>query len=310
MRWAGRAIWPSGAGTFVLAGFLVGPAGAQVVAPIALRSPASTRALGLGNAYPLASAESDAIFYNPALLSTARGIAGSVAAYGSGSRLLGVSGAMEWWNGGVGFGLQALSHGAQSLTDGAFARGEAGLSGSGASAASEQIVSAAYARTILGVRVGVAGKMIDYRAGAERDVTAAADIGVARAVGPLTLGLTGRNLGSDPALDALDTELPTEVTLGAATSTRQAGPLDLMVAASASWHRDETWAAGGGVEVSYWPIQGRTFTGRAGYRWIEDSDMKPLTVGAGFTGDRIAIDWAFEDIEAGDAVHRLTIRFR
>jgi hypothetical protein len=38
--------------------------------------------------------------------------------------------------------------------------------------------------------------------------------------------------------------------------------------------------------------------------------MKPLTVGAGFTGDRIAIDWAFEDIEAGDAVHRLTIRFR
>jgi hypothetical protein len=283
---------------------------ARAHAQLVLEVPGSTRALGLGNSYAMASAESDAVFYNPALLSTARGVAGSVAAYGSGARLFGVSGALEWWDGGVGFGLQALSYGAESTSSGAFARGEAGLSDSGDVSSSEAVVSAAYARTLLGFRVGIAGKLIDYRVGSERDGTAAADVGIARNVGPVTLGLAGRNMGRDPSVELIDVELPAEVTLGAATGTRPVGPLDLMVAASASWRRDETWAAGGGIEVSYWPIQGRTFSGRAGYRWVEDSDLMPLTLGAGFTGDRIAIDWAFHDVEDGDALHRLTIRLR
>jgi hypothetical protein len=269
---------------------------ARAQAQLVLQLPASTRAAALGNSYAMASAESDAIFYHPALLNSARGIAGSVAFHGSDGRQFGVSGALEWWNGGVGFGLQTVSYG--------------GLASTGPSAGGESVASAAYARTLLGFRIGVAGKLIDLRIRDERDETAAADIGIARSVGPVTLGVTGRNIGRDPSIDSAAVDLPTDVTLGAATGTRPVGPLDLMAAASASWRRDETWAAGGGIEVSWWPIQGRTFTGRAGYRWVEDSDVKPLTLGAGFTGDRIAIDWAFEDVENGDATHRLTIRLR
>lgn len=302
-----------GAATLTLAATA---AGAQTVindvrpAPLALGMPGSSRALALGNAYPLGSAESDGIFYNPALLTSARGIAASVSRYGAGSMLFAVSGAAEWWNGGIGFGLQSLSYSAASTAAGAFSRGEAGLSETGETAASEQIVSAAYARTLFGFRVGIAGKLIDYRVDADREATAAADVGIVRSFGPATFGLTGRNIGRDPATDTFDTELPTDITLAAGSRTRATGPLDLMLAASVSWRRDETLAAGGGIEVSYWPIQGRTFTGRVGYRWIEDSDMRPLTLGAGFTGDRIAIDWAFEDVEKGDAVHRLTLRLR
>lgn len=287
------------------------PLNAQTVAaPVVLGMPGSSRALALGNAYPLASAESDAVFYNPALLGGARGIAGSVSLYGSGARLYTVSGGLAWWDGGVGFGVQALSYSGASLTEGTFGRGESGLSDSGAIGASEQIISAAYARTLFGFAAGLAGKLIDYRVNAEHAATVALDVGIVRRFGPVALGLAGRNIGRDPSVSALDAELPTEVTLGAASTTRAAGPLDLMLAASAGWRRDDTASAGGGIEVSYWPVQGRTFTGRAGVRWIEDSDMAPLTLGAGFTGDRIALDWAFEDIETGKALHRFTIRLR
>lgn len=287
------------------------PLRAQTVAgPVVLRAPASTRALALGNAYPLATAESDVVFYNPAFLTGARGVSGSLALYGSSSRLLTVSGAAEWWHGGVAFGAQALSWSAGDESAGVLTRGEAGLGDSGDLSGSEQVLTAAYARTLFGLRVGLAGKLIDYRIGPERDATAALDVGIARSLGPGVIGITGRNIGRDPTFDGRDAELPTEIVLGAASGTRPAGPLDLLLALSASWRRDDTLSAGGGLEVSYWPIQGRTFTGRVGVRWIEDSDMSPLTVGAGFTGDRIALDWAFEDIDGGDALHRFTVRLR
>lgn len=278
--------------------------------PLLVQLPASTRALGLGNAYPLGSTDADAIFYNPALLSSARGISGSIARYGSSSTLAGVAGAAEWWRGGVGLAVRALSWGAASPESGAFARGEAGLSESGGTAASELVATAAWARSFFGFRFGLAGKLIDLRAPGERSVTVAADLGVARSLGRVTIGVSGRNLGRDPDLAATNAELPATITLGAGTRTAAVGPLDLMLAASASWMRGDQLAAGGGVEISYWPVTGRTFAGRVGYRWVEDSDVRPLTVGAGFTGDRLAIDYAFEDVDGGDPIHRVTLRLR
>jgi len=288
-----------------------GPVRAQTaLAPITLQMPGSTRALGMGNAYPFASVESDVLFYNPAFIVNARGLSGSVSMQGSASLLFTVSGAAEWWNGGVGFGMQSLTYSAAGDAAGAYVRGEAGLSESGELAASEQVATASYARRLFGLRVGIAGKLFDYRVGGFRETTVAGDLGVAKDLGDVVVGLAGRNLGRDPGTDTFGTDLPAELTLGAGSSAFQAGPLDVRLAASGSWRRDHTLAAGGGVEASYWPVQGRTFTGRIGIRWIEDSDLQPLTLGAGFTGDRLSIDWAFEGVDAGDATHRFTIRLR
>jgi hypothetical protein len=282
----------------------------QQAVALVTQVPAATRAAAMGNAYALGLPDADALFYHPGLLDAARGIGASFARWGSGATLVSAAAAAEWWRGGVGIGVQALSWGAPSLAAGAFARGEAGLGETGNVAGSEQTITAAYARTLFGFRVGIAGRLIDARQATERDLTAAADIGLARSVGPVVVGLTARNIGRDPAYDAFDAELPTSITLGGGSRSTQLGPLDLNAAAYTSWTRGDRWAAGGGLEVSYWPVSGRTFIARAGYRWVDDVDLRPLTIGAGFSGDRIAIDWAYQDVEDGDGFHRVSLRFR
>jgi hypothetical protein len=278
--------------------------------PLILQSPGSTRALGLGNAYLFASPDADAIFYNPGLLDVTRGVSVSMARYGGESSLFSAAAAVEWFRGGIGIGLQALSYGANSLDDGAFSQGEAGLSEGGPLGAAEHVASVAYARALFGFRLGVAAKLIEQRLPGENDITAAADLGVARALGPVLLGLSTRNLGRDPRLEDFEAELPVVVALGASSRAMPLGPLDLIAAASTAWHRSDRFEAGGGVEVSYWPISGRTFFARVGARWIEDSDALPLTLGAGFSGDRISIDYAFQDFEDAEPAHRVTLKWR
>lgn len=287
------------------------PAQAQVRenAPLLLQLPASTRALGLGDAYPLASADNDAVFYHPGLIDAARGIGASLAVFGR-AALATVSGAAEFWRGGLAFGVQSLSWSAPTATSGAFARGEAGLGEAGDVNASELAVTAGYGRLIKGFRVGLAGKYVETRIPGERDVTVAADIGVARRIGFVTAGLSARNLGRSPKLEGDDVALPMTLTLGASTQTTPVGPLDVSAAAAVSRWEDGTFVPQAGVEIGYWPVSGRTFIGRVGLRYIEDSDIRPLTLGAGFVGDRIGIDYAFQNYDGARAVHRVGVRLR
>jgi hypothetical protein len=279
-------------------------------APLALQLPASARAAALGNAFPLASADADVLFYHPAQLTGARGLAGTLAAYGSSSLLLTVAAAAEWWGGGLGIGIQATSYGAFTLDEGAYGRGEAGLGEAGPLATSELVGSAGYGRAFFGFRVGLVGKIAEERVAGERDVTVAADIGVARALGSVTLALSAQNVGRDPELDSLDARLPQTFTLAAATPGRPTGPFDIALAASLSRWEDGTFVPAGGAEIAWWPVPGRTISARIGARWVEDSDIFPLTLGAGFTGDRVSIDYAFADHDHGDPVHRVGIRMR
>lgn len=251
---------------------------------------AGARAGALGEAYVLSSAESDAIFHHPGLLDAARGIALSRVWLGSQAAVHSLSGAGEWWRGGLGFGVQALTSPGQS----------------------EQTASLAYARTMFGVRLGVVGKVVEQSVGGEREAYGAADIGIARTFGPVVLGLTGRNLGPDPSFDSGEGRLPMAVTLGAASRSQVVGPLDVILAARGTWHRDTTVSIGAGVEVAYWPITGRTFAARAGFSHFDGSTLSPLTLGAGFTGDRLSIDYAYQagDLTSSADVHRLTLRWR
>jgi hypothetical protein len=278
-------------------------------APLLLDLPSSTRALGLGDAYHLASADNDAIFYHPGLIDAARGIGASVAFFDR-ATLATMSGAAEFWNGGVGFGVQSLSYSAATRTSGAFARGEAGLGESGDVNAGEVVVSTAYGRSIKGFRVGLVGKYIEMRVPGERDATVAGDLGIARRIGFVTAGISARNLGRAPQLEGEDVTLPLTLTLGASTQSRPVGPLDVALAAAVSRREEGTIVSQGGVEIGYWPVSGRTFIARAGVRYIEDSDIRPLTLGAGFVGDRIGIDYAFQEYDGAAALHRVGVRLR
>lgn len=289
----------------------VAPTQAQVRenAPLLLQLPASTRAFALGDAYHLASADNDAIFYHPGLLDAARGIGGSLALFER-ATLATLSGAAEFWSGGVGFGVQSLSYSAASRGFGAFARGEAGLAESGTVNASELAVSGGYGRTVRGFRVGLVGKYIEMRVSGDRDVTFAADIGVARRIGFVTAGFAARNLGRAPDLEGEDLALPMTLTVGASTQSTPLGPLDLSAAAAVARWEDGTFVPHAGIEAAYWPVPGRTFIGRIGFRYIADSDIRPLTLGAGFVGDRIGIDYGLQDYDRAGPVHRVGVRLR
>jgi hypothetical protein len=290
---------------------LVSDAGAQVRenAPLLLQLPGSTRALGLGDAYHLASTDNDAIFYHPGLIDGARGAGGSLAFYER-ATLATVSAGAEFWSGGVSFGLQSLSYSAASRASGAFARGEAGLGESGPVSSSEMVLSTGYGRVIKGFRVGVVGKYIEMRVPGERDVRVAGDVGIARRVGFVTAGFAAQNLGSAPDLASEDITLPMTLTLGASTQSRPVGPLDIGAAAAVSRWEDGTVVPHAGIEFAYWPVNGRTFIGRLGFRYIEDSDVRPLTLGAGFAGDRMNIDYGFQSFDGARAIHRVGIRLR
>lgn len=278
--------------------------------PLSLQLPASTRASGLGNAYVLSAPDAEAIFYNVALMDDGRGVAGSVSRFGSASQLITAAGSVPWLRGGLGFGVSSLSSSASPANVTGSVAPEDRLWVDGEAVASEHVAQVSYARTVFGFRIGGAGKFIDQRAGDDHSASGAADLGVARTLGPVTLGFAARNLG--PKADYGDSTftLPLTYTAAAATRSRPLGPFDVILAGSSSWLRGDLRAAGGGVELSYWPISGRTFTGRLGYRWIEESDLAPLTIGFGFSSDRIGIDYAVERIEGGDATHRFSLRLR
>ncbi len=154
--------------------------------------------------------------------------------------------------------------------------------------------------------------MLEQRIGSNRDATAAFDIGLVRSVFGITWGIAAQNLG--PGLSTgtggPDVPLPHRVTLAASTSTRPVGPLDLLATAAVSRRRDGEFIPAGGIEISWWPIIGRTFTGRIGLRRVPGDGTSPVTFGAAFTADNFTIEYALEQFDGPGAAHRFGLRWR
>lgn len=277
------------------------PCGGACV-PLSVRLPASTRALALGDAFVLSSREAEAVFYNPAVVDSARGIGVGMEWFRAGNSLASAAGATEWMGGGVAFGLVSLGYGA---VPGRVAS-PSGLADDGSLAVSEQAATLAYGRGLGWARVGVAAKVVQQRVGSGHGATAAVDLGAARGVGIFTFGAAVQNLG--PAIDPGSASLPTRVTLGASTSSRRLGPLDLTATAAAVHTRSEGARVGGGVELAWWPIQGRTFVGRAGGRGGEGPEE--WTLGAAFLGDDVSLEYAYARLDGEAGAHRFGIRWR
>ena len=99
--------------------------------------------------------------------------------------------------------------------------------------------------------------------------------------------------------------------LGAGAYGRQLGPLDVGLAGHLSYASEET-VYGGGLELGYWPISGRTFVARIGVQNApEGSAADPFTFGFAFWGDDLVLEWAYQgfgDLDVG--THRFGVRWR
>ncbi|HYC51178.1 MAG TPA: hypothetical protein VEB19_08730 [Gemmatimonadaceae bacterium] len=276
-------------------------AGAQTV----LQLPASTRALGLGNAFA-AGRGSEMIFYNPALLNQQPGLHVSGQRIGDASSLGAISSSFSAGPIAAGVGAQFLDYGASGFRAG-------NLATRGSIAASSLAASLGVSSQFKGVRVGVAAKFVEERLGLLRDGGAAFDIGLARDF-PFrsTVGLAVQHLGNSLHIVDQRLALPAQTTLGAATS---APPLftffDVAATAAVTYRHDGHWVPAGGVEVTYVPLDGWAFTGRVGARRVaDDFGAKPLTLGAGIGFDRIGLDYAWHGMDGDVSAHRIGLRLR
>jgi hypothetical protein len=271
----------------------------------------------LGNSFALGSQDPDAIFYHPGALTRIQGFTGSFQRYGRASTFASLSAGGSWLSGGVALGIQHLSYEPKpraSLPGLGFLgtpADPAALREKGNMGASELVVSAGYGRTVKGVQVGLVGKIIEEHFGSLGGSVAAVDFGAAASPGPLEVGLSVQNLGSSLTVGGEDIPLPLRVSVGASTETAWVGPLDLSASGAVTYWEGGDLVPSAGVEISYWPVTGRTFFGRMGFRRLPDYHSgSPFTFGFGFRGDNILLDYAYEGFDSGSPTHRLGIGLR
>jgi hypothetical protein len=285
--------------------------------PIVLELPASTRALALGNSFALGFGDADAVFYHPGLLDRAQGMAASLQRFGASGTLTTFSAGRSWWGGGILLGIQQLGYeapGQNPLTathilD--FPADEASLRNDGAVGVSELVISAGYGRRFMGARLGAVGKFVEQRVGYLKAGTMAVDVGLAVSPGPITVGITAQNLGPEIGIGGGEIPLPTRFTAGAASRPAPVGPLDLSATTAVSYRLDGDVIPSVGLEVGYWPVVGRTFVGRVGYRYLSDEfSATPVTFGGAFFGDDLILEYTFQGYESGDPSHRFGIGWR
>lgn len=277
--------------------------------PTVLQLPASTRAIGFGNAY-VAIREPEAVFYNPAELGVRPGVALSVEHYHSSATAAAFASSYVFGPFGFAIGAQLLDFRARSIGYPSAAPNGELLGTDGPFAASSFVAATALEMAYKGIRWGVTGKVAEDRLGIARDGVLLADIGAAKEVGPVAVGATIQNLGASPKMLGTSAALPTRGTIGAAAAGLPWGPLDVAASAAVSVRRGGRVSPGGGVELGYTPIDGVTFAGRVGARLPEKDAESPLTLGATFTFDRLSIDYGFEPYQGTGDGHRIGIRIR
>jgi hypothetical protein len=274
--------------------------------PRVLELPASARALALGNAYMTDTRDADALFYHPGLLADAEGYSLEVQTWREASAASAAF-ATPWHGFGVALGLQVLQFGLPSSDEAP--SGQDHLFRPGEVPASERVASLGFGRAVGGFRWGLTGKLAEERVGASRDAFTLLDIGVARELGPFQLGLTYQGLsgGGDRGW-----KQPARLTLAAGRYGEPVGIFDLGASAAVSRRGDGEVLAGVGLEVAYWPVNGRTFLGRMGLQRVPDGDGSPVSFGLAFWGDTIALEWAFRPFggEVGGGTHRFGLRWR
>ncbi|MDA1104441.1 MAG: hypothetical protein O2956_12705 [Gemmatimonadetes bacterium] len=281
------------------------------VLPKVTQLPSSTRAMALGDAYMMDAGHADALFNHPALLTNAAGFGLDVQRWGPHSSSTAVSAAMQWLGGGLAVGLRTLQHSPFGTGAQAAPPDQDHLFDFGSTSVSERVATLGYARSALfDIDVGVGLNLIDERVGNARQSVVLFDVGLSREVGPVVVGVTAHDLGEKPVFDT--GKKPTRVVIGAGNYGQQLGIFDIGYTATIGFDEDDV-SYGAGIEVGYWPIQGRTFVARVGFQDVPTgSDASPLTTGFAFWGDNVTLEWAFRPFSdaAEGGSHRFGVRWR
>lgn len=91
---------------------------------------------------------------------------------------------------------------------------------------------------------------------------------------------------------------------------RPTGPLDFGMAAEISRRADGEFLAGGGIELGYYPVVGRNFVGRVGFRNVPEGEAKPFSVGGSYWGDDLVVEWGWHPIDGNGGMHTLSVGWR
>lgn len=281
--------------------------------PAILEIPAGARAMGLGMALQLGSDDPDLAFTHPALVQRLSGMQAGHTRFGTAATAYSLSAATDWFGGGVALSVRTLEYGRGS---GPAAGTRAGgldaflLEDGTTTGVSESAATVTWGRSLFGVALGVSGRLSTQRFDGSSVTAGTVDVGAALPLGPLQVALTARNLGREPELDGEGLELPQEFVLGAGAYGRQLGPLDVGAAAQVTRRDDGEFLYGGGLEVGYWPIRGRTFVGRVGFRNVPEGEASPVTFGGSFWGDALVLEYAFQPVDDADGIHRISVGWR
>lgn len=280
------------------------PLSAQTTGPRVLQTPASARALALGDA-AVTSTDADALFYNPAMLATARGAAFSVqrdarrTTAGSVATLTTVGPVT------IGIGAQHLDY--EALDELMFPA-IVGIAPTTAPAASSAF-TIGLARSIRRAKVGLAVRYVEERLGFDRNGGMTLDAGMQMPLGVGTLGISAQHLGAAPTVT--DGSRPERLSVGWSAMRPMHVAWDVGVTTQVTVEADGFVRPIGGIEAAYVPIQGVAITLRGAARAPRTAEDAALTGGLGLTIDHLVLDYAVEPRRAGiPMVHRVGIRVR
>jgi hypothetical protein len=284
--------------------------------PLVLRLPASTRGLGLGNAFA-AGRGVEMLFYNPAQIGSARGSSLSYERFRSKSWLGGFVTAGALGRFPVAAGVQYLDF----ETDFFGLTRPGDLTTEHPFRASSIVGSVGSGFSWKGFRWGAAVKYAEEHRLFTKAGQVLGDVGVARDFGRIGLGLALQNIGQDLVLAEQAGRIPTRLSVGAYMPTRRiATYFDLAMNAGVSLERSGRLMPGGGAELTWEPVGGWRVAARAGLRKVEGGapSESPFTFGGSFTLDRFSLDYAFVPYrrgspappEVGAAAHRIGIRIQ
>jgi len=278
--------------------------------------PVSIRSLALAGALPLADRDPDFLFRNPALAERIRGLGMSAHRYEREARLISVAGGAPWLGGGVGLGIRSASYPVPAAVGmlPATRPGERmryrAPEGEDSLPLEEIAVTIGYGRLWKGVRFGAALSGMEVRRDGHSDLTGFLDLGAAVDAGPVTVGVSGGGFGPSLDLPPGFRRVPTWVMAGAGTRAGPVGPLDISGAFAATLLEGGRVEAGGGVEVGWWPVQGRTLVGRAGLGGSRIEGASAFTLGGAFLGDSFTLEYAWRGVDGASGIHGASLRFR
>lgn len=276
---------------------------------VVLEAPASVEAAAYGNAPYLHGGGADLLFYSPALIGRAEGTAAGLQRYGSEGTLATLAGKGSVGLGDFAVGLQYLHYNGRGVALEPDLLGR--LAAPDGAPVSEFAASLGYARELFGLfGAGVVAKYVELQLPPGMDRAVLLDLGVAREFGPAMVSLAARNLGSDLDPYGRGLRIPAQFALGVSTQRFEVGALDMLLTGQLLRRRDCEFIPAGGVELSYWPVQGYTFRLRAGLQRVVEDERSPFTFGLAFTGDALTLEYAFQAFDVDGNAHRFGLSFR